>query len=78
MKKTIAKREGNYKLKEQPPVGRTLPVRQMGLTDQEIADLNGRVVAIQALIPLGLAAVAETLENEVGLLAGERYQRLGR
>ena len=76
--KTIAKRGRNCKLKGPAPVGRTLPVRQMGLTDQEIADLDGRVAAIQALIPLGLAAVAETLEHEVGLLAGERYERLGR
>jgi len=75
--KTIAKRDRNCKWKGQPPVDRTLPVRQMGLTDQEIADLDGTVAAIQALIPLGLAAVAETLEQEVGLLAGERYQRLG-
>jgi hypothetical protein len=33
------------------------------------------VAAIQELIPLGLQAVAEHLQNEVKALAGERHQR---
>lgn len=37
-----------------------------------------RVALIQALIPLGLKAVAEALEAEVTNLAGERYSRTGR
>ena len=37
--------------------------------------VNARLAAIQALIPLGLAAVAEELEAEVTRLAGPRYER---
>jgi hypothetical protein len=37
-----------------------------------------RVALIQALIPLGLKAVAEALEAEVTDLAGEWYSRTGR
>ena len=37
--------------------------------------VNGRLEAIRALIPLGLAAVAEVLEAEVTALAGPRYAR---
>src|SRR2546425_3481736 len=37
--------------------------------------VDGRLAAIQALIPLGLAAVAEELEAEVVRLAGPRYAR---
>ena len=36
------------------------------------AGLNGRVELIQALIPLGLEAVEEVLQQEVTALAGER------
>ena len=42
-------------------------------TDQ----LESQVALIQALIPLGLQAVAEVLEEEVIALAGERYRRVG-
>ena len=42
-------------------------------TDQ----LESNVALIQALIPLGLQAVAEVLEEEVIALAGERYRRVG-
>ena len=42
-------------------------------TDQ----LASKVALIQALIPLGLQAVAEVLEEEVIALAGERYRRVG-
>jgi putative transposase len=37
--------------------------------------VNARLEAIQALIPLGLAAVAEELDAEVTRLAGPRYAR---
>jgi transposase-like protein len=40
-------------------------------------DLNAKVALIQALIPLGLLAVAEALKQEVTTLAGERYSRKG-
>jgi putative transposase len=39
------------------------------------SDLNTRIEMIQALIPIGLMAVAEQLEEEVKQLAGERYSR---
>jgi putative transposase len=38
---------------------------------------NTRVELIQALIPLGLEAVADVLQQEVVALAGERYRRGG-
>ena len=41
----------------------------------EVDDLDGRIEAIQLLIPLGLQAVAEELERAVVELAGARYQR---
>jgi hypothetical protein len=41
----------------------------------EVSATNARLAAIQALIPLGLAAVAEELEAEVTRLAGPRYGR---
>jgi transposase-like protein len=37
-------------------------------------EVESRVEVIQALIPLGLAAVEEALQGEVRRLAGERYQ----
>jgi putative transposase len=40
-------------------------------------DLNTRIEMIQALIPIGLMAVSEQLEEEVVRLAGERYSRQG-
>jgi putative transposase len=40
-------------------------------------DLNTRIEMIQALIPIGLMAVSEQLEQEVVRLAGERYSRQG-
>ena len=41
------------------------------------SDLNTRIEMIQALIPIGLMAVAEQLEQEVKHLTGERYSRQG-
>ena len=40
-------------------------------------ELNTRVELIQALIPIGLEAVNELLQQEVCQLAGERYRRAG-
>lgn len=40
--------------------------------------VSARVAVIQALIPLGLEAVAEGLKQEVVALAGERHARAGR
>ena len=41
---------------------------------EKINDIDVRVALIQALIPEGLKAVNERLQEEVRLLAGERYQ----
>jgi putative transposase len=43
----------------------------------ELNALDARVELIQALIPLGLDAVQELLQQEVTALAGVRYQRTG-
>ena len=40
-------------------------------------DLDSKVALIQALIPVGLKAVAEALETEVVALVGQRYSRTG-
>jgi transposase-like protein len=40
-------------------------------------DINTKIEMIQALIPIGLMAVADQLEEEVRQLAGERYSRQG-
>ena len=42
-----------------------------------LEELDAKIALIQALIPLGLQAVAETLKAEVAALTGERYQRSG-
>jgi len=42
------------------------------------ADVDSQVELLQALIPVGLAAVEEALHQEVERLAGARYQRAGR
>jgi transposase-like protein len=42
-----------------------------------LAELAAKVALIQALIPLGLQAVSEALEAEVGALAGPRAGRTG-
>lgn len=67
--KTIAKREkkGKRDLNEQ------IHPALVG-----VEDFDARVALIQALIPLGLAAVGEELEAEVTRLAGKRYERSGR
>jgi hypothetical protein len=38
-------------------------------------EMDTRIALIQALIPLGLKAVEETLQHEISDLAGERYSR---
>jgi len=45
-----------------------------GLVD---GDLDTQVAMIQALIPLGLEAVHDELQNEMIQLAGPRYGRKG-
>ena len=40
-------------------------------------DFDVKLSVIQELIPLGLKAVAEELQNEVKSLAGEKHSRIG-
>lgn len=43
--------------------------------EEELGALDTRIALIQALIPIGLDAVAEELQEEVTRLAGDRYSR---
>ena len=45
--------------------------------EANLLELDTRVELIQALIPIGLEAVNEVLQQEVCRLAGERYSREG-
>ena len=45
--------------------------------ESDVIDLETRLSVIQALIPLGLEAVADVLQQEVEQLAGVRYARKG-
>jgi putative transposase len=58
--------------------GKVKDVGLRGLTTVPTAeDVDSTVALIQALIPVGLEAVAEVLEAEVTALAGEWYRRRG-
>jgi putative transposase len=58
------------RVKRTVSIGRVLPEAV-----EQVADLNGRIEAIQWLIPLGLEAVSEELQRAVVELAGPRYER---
>lgn len=49
----------------------------MGAVQAALSALDSRIELIQALIPLGLEAVHELLQQEVTALAGPRYSRQG-
>ncbi len=55
--------------------GKVKPIILSALSAPE--DLDTKLALLQALIPLGLLAVAEALKQEVVSLAGERYSRKG-
>ncbi len=58
--------------------GKVKGVGLRGLASVPTVDgVDSTVALIQALIPLGLTAVAEALKAEVVALAGERYSRIG-
>ena len=69
MSKLVARKKG---VKRTVSIGKVAPE-----TAEQVEDLNGRIEAIQWLIPLGLQAVAEELQRAVVELAGPRYQRKG-
>jgi transposase-like protein len=60
--------------KKEKKLGRAEVVRR---EDLERMELEPRIEMIRALIPLGLAEIYRTLEEEVSALAGERYGRKG-
>ena len=67
--KSVVRIQGQGKVKDVGLRGlATLPVPE---------SVDTTVALIQALIPLGLTAVAEALKAEVTALAGERYRRTG-
>ena len=51
------------------------PMSKANATMPSPEDLDTRLSLIQALIPIGLAAVAEVLQGEVEALCGNRYTR---
>ncbi len=55
--------------------GKVKPIDLFTLQTPE--DLDAKLALIQALIPVGLLAVAEELKREVIALAGKRYSRTG-
>jgi len=58
--------------------GKVKDIGLRGLVDYPaVDDLDPRVAVIQALIPLGLQAVGDLLQDEVTRLAGPRYARTG-
>ena len=67
MSKLAARKKG---VKRTVSIGKVAPE-----TAEQVEDLDGRIEAIQWLIPLGLQAVAEELQKAVVELAGPRYQR---
>ena len=66
MSKLAARKKG---VKRTVSIGKVAPE-----TAEQVEDLDGRIEAIQWLIPLGLQAVAEELQRAVVELAGPRYQ----
>ena len=69
MSKLVARKK---RVKRTVSIGKVAPE-----TAEQVEDLDGRIEAIQWLIPLGLQAVAEELQRAVVELAGLRYQRKG-
>ena len=65
MSKLAARKKG---VKRTVSIGKVAPE-----TAEQVEDLDGRIEAIQWLIPLGLQAVAEELQRAVVELAGPRY-----
>lgn len=70
MRKSIARIEGRGKER------RRAAARGRG-AEEELLGLDTRVAMIQALVPLGLKAVNDVLQEEVTRLAGARYSRKG-
>ena len=72
MRKSLIRKRIGSKGKTSSRRGRSVQAEAMH-TWGELGDLEGRIALIQALIPVGLKAVQETLQQEVSTLAGGRY-----
>ena len=73
MKFNITRRRGKAKIKVEEK--RKAVMRKM--VDSYSEDFDVKMSVIQELIPLGLKAVSEALQQEVKQLAGERHSRRG-
>ncbi len=73
------KMESRRKSKESSKQWKRTKERMRMSEEMMTTDFGGasRISLIQMLIPIGLSAVAEELQREVALLAGERYSREG-
>jgi putative transposase len=69
----IAKKRGKAKVK----IYTKREAAMKKLMDSYSEDFDVKLTVIQELIPLGLKAVAEELQNEVKRLAGEKHSRIG-
>lgn len=68
----VAKKRGKAKIK----ISGKREAAMNGILDGYSKDLSVKISTIQALIPLGLMAVAEELKNEVDRLAGVKHNRI--
>ncbi len=69
----VARKRGKAKVK----ISEKRKVAMQHIVDSYSEDFDVKMTVIQELIPLGLKAVAEALQNEVKLLAGEKHSREG-
>ncbi|MFT5387606.1 MAG: hypothetical protein ACI9E5_000737 [Candidatus Omnitrophota bacterium] len=67
--KIVEKRRGRAKVK----ISKKREVTKAILDKFKTDDLDVSLALIQELIPIGLQAVAEQLQNEVKLLTGDKY-----
>lgn len=68
--KSLAQKRRKWKVKV---ISKRKALEETLRLKEEIDDIDVRVSSIQALIPIGLAAVNENLQKAVILLAGKRY-----
>lgn len=77
MRRSIVRVGGGSKGKVQGVGSRGIGVHSPEVVQGRVLELDARVEMIQALIPLGLEAVNDLLQEEVTALAGARYSHTG-
>ena len=70
----VTKKRGKSKIK----ISEQRQAAMRKIVDSYSEDFDVKMTVIQELIPLGLKAVAEELQNEVMQLAGEKHERGGK